>query len=97
FAVRVAPGAEQGDRAGELYNTHCAPCHGRDGKARTPIGRKIGVKDLTASRVPDAEIEKQIHEGRKDTRGNERMPAFHSKLTDDEIKSLVPIVKRFRK
>jgi mono/diheme cytochrome c family protein len=80
-----------------LFEKNCAPCHGKDGKAKTPAGKMLGVKDLTLSKLPDAEIERQIVEGRKDDQGTQKMPPFKDKLTDEEIKALVRIVKGLRK
>jgi mono/diheme cytochrome c family protein len=81
----------------ELFAKLCASCHGKDGKAQTPIARKLGVKDLTQSKVPEAEIKKQIVEGRRDEQGREKMPAFKTRLSDDEINSLITVVKQLRK
>lgn len=81
----------------ELFTKHCMPCHGPDGKAQTPIARKLGVKDLTQSKLTESEIEKQIIEGKRDEHGKEKMPPFKSKLSADEIKSLVTTVKELRK
>ena len=80
-----------------LFEQHCIPCHGPDGRARTPAARKLGAKDLTESRIPDIEITRQITEGRKDTGGKEKMPPFREKLTDPEIAALVAFVKSLRK
>jgi mono/diheme cytochrome c family protein len=81
----------------ELFGKHCVSCHGKDGKARTPIARQLGVKDLTQSKTTDGEIEKQVTEGKKDDRGNQKMPPFRDKLSPDEIKSLIEFVKSLRK
>ena len=80
----------------ELFAKNCAPCHGPDGKAQTPIARKLGVKDLTQSKLTEAEIEKQITEGKRDDHGKEKMPSFKGKLSNDEIKSLITAVKDLR-
>ncbi len=88
--VRAASGEE-------LFVKHCALCHGKDGKAQNPAARKLGVKDLSQSKATDAEIERQITEGRKDERGNLKMPAFKDKFTPEEIKSLIAVAKSFRK
>lgn len=88
--VRAATGAE-------LFEKNCAACHGMDGRARTPAGRKLGAKDLSESKTTDAEIEKQITEGKKDNRGEQKMPAFKGTLAADDIKLLIPWVKKFRK
>lgn len=79
-----------------LFKTHCASCHGPDGKARTPVARKLGVKDLTESKTADDEIERQILEGTKDKQGNQRMPPFKQKLSADDVKVLVGWVKSLR-
>jgi mono/diheme cytochrome c family protein len=79
-----------------LYGTACAPCHGKDGKGRTPAGKKVGAKDLGASRLADAEIARQIREGRRDSRGRQQMPAFGDTLSEAEIQALIELVKRFR-
>ena len=80
----------------ELFAKYCALCHGKDGKAQNPAARKLGVKDLSLSKATDAEIEKQVIEGRKDERGSLKMPAFKDKLTPEEIKSLIAVAKSFR-
>jgi len=81
----------------EVFAKQCASCHGPDGKAQTPIARKLGVKDLTQSKLSEAEIEKQIVEGKRDDHGKEKMPSFKGKLSTDEIKSLITAVKELRK
>jgi mono/diheme cytochrome c family protein len=91
------PSSSLATDAAKVYAQHCASCHGPDGRARTPIGRKLGVKDLTQSRIPDAEIERQIREGRKGDDGKEKMPPFKARLSDDEVRSLVAVVKGLRK
>jgi len=80
----------------QVFNTNCASCHGVDGKARTPAGKALGAKDLCASKLSDAEIEKQITNGVQDASGKQRMPAFKSRLTAEEITALVAHVKTFR-
>ena len=79
-----------------LFTTHCMSCHGPDGKARTPVARKLGVKDLTESKTTDEDIERQILEGTKDKQGNQRMPPFKQKLSADDVKLLVGWVKSLR-
>src|SRR5438093_11489680 len=90
FGIGECVSAADGE---ELFAKNCALCHGKDGKAQTPIARKLGVKDLTQSKLTEAEIKKQIVEGKRDEHGKEKMPAFKSKLSEDEIKSIVTVVK----
>jgi mono/diheme cytochrome c family protein len=80
-----------------LFEQYCIPCHGPDGRARTPAARKLGAKDLTESRLADPDIARQIANGTKDTAGKERMPAFKAKIAETEIAALVTFVKSLRK
>lgn len=73
------------------------PCHGLDGKARTPAGKKLGAKDLSESKIADDAIVHQIGEGLKDKKGAERMPSFKARLAAEEIAALVAVVKAFRR
>jgi cytochrome c553 len=82
---------------GELFIKNCAACHGKDGKAQTSVARKLGVKDLTLSKLTDAQIEQQIREGKPATQSAAKMPAFKDRLTAEEIKSLIAVVKEIRK
>lgn len=84
-------------RAGALYNTHCSGCHGKDGRARTPMAKQLGVRDLTLSKTTDAEILKQIREGKQAPDGKTLMPAFEKRLTAEEQQLLLDRVKAFRK
>ena len=66
-------------------------------KEQLAAAKLLGVKDLSQSKLPDAEIVKQIIEGRQDAKGSQKMPPFKDMLTDEEIKELVKVVKSFRK
>lgn len=95
-AFGLAASAACGATGAEIFADHCAPCHGLDGKARTPAGRKVGAKDLSESKLSDAEIQKQILNGAKNERGVEKMPSFREKIPAAEIDLLVAYVKTFR-
>jgi mono/diheme cytochrome c family protein len=88
--------AEPPKSGAEVFGQFCTPCHGQDGKGRTPAGRKIGAKDLSASKLTDAEIERQIINGTKDTHGVDRMPSFKEKLTPANVSAVAAYVKTFR-
>lgn len=79
------------------YRKHCAGCHGSDGKAQTRLGRKSGAKDLsdkqTQAKLSDAEVFKTIKEGRKNSKGEEKMEPFGDDLSDKEITDLVAYVR----
>lgn len=71
-----------------LFSRACAPCHGKDGKANTPQGRKLGVKDMTQSQLSEIEIRQQILDGKTGPDGAIKMPAFRQTLKEDEIDAL---------
>ena len=79
-----------------VFENNCASCHGSDGRAQTPQGRKLKAHDLRESRLTEAEIERQIREGSRIKKGITGMPAFGRDLTDAEIQALIVKVKSFR-
>lgn len=98
FGVLIVTPHLPAARSGQvLFEEFCTPCHGTDGKGRTPAGRKLGAKNLSESKLADAEIEKQIVNGTKDARGVDRMPSFKEKLTAGDVAALLAYVKTFRR
>lgn len=81
--------------AAALFAKNCAKCHGRDGRAKTFRGKIVGARDFTnaewQSRVSDETLAASI------TNGRGSMPSFKKKLSDEEIKSLVNYVRKFKK
>jgi mono/diheme cytochrome c family protein len=82
------------------WDTHCAKCHGADGKGDTKIGAKLGCKDFTDAKV-QAELKddaafKALKEGLKSDEGRTLMKPF-DQLSDDEIKALVAYVRTLKK
>src|SRR5438105_11593726 len=60
----------RGAETKESYDKQCAKCHGEDGKGKTKMGEKLGVKDYTDAKVQadlkDPEMSKAIKEGVKE-------------------------------
>jgi mono/diheme cytochrome c family protein len=85
--------------AKEMWEKDCAKCHGTDGKGKTKMGEKLGVRDYTDAKVQAAlkepEMTKAVKEGvKKDDKT--LMKAF-SDYSDAEIKALVTYVRAFKK
>jgi mono/diheme cytochrome c family protein len=76
-----------------LFIRSCAGCHGADGRADTKMGKFLQVKDLTQSKLSEAEIEQAIRNGISSPDGRRRMPAFAESLSAEEVKALVAEVK----
>lgn len=87
--------------AKENYKTHCASCHGPDGKSQTRLGKKSGAKDLsdrpTLAKLSDEELFKTIKLGRKNAKGEEKMEPFGDDISDAEITELVAYVRTLAK
>ena len=79
------------------FGDHCAACHGADGRARTPQGRKVKAKDLRESKLDAEGIRRQVREGSRNKSGVSVMPAFAPKdLPDDELESVIRVALSFR-
>ena len=84
--------AESTDPAA-AFKTNCAACHGADGRGQGPIGKALHVKDLGSDEVQsqsDQELKKIIADGKG------KMPAYKSKLSDDDIAALVTFIRTLR-
>ena len=86
--------------AKELWDKNCKKCHGEDGKGKTKMGEKFGVKDYTDAKVQgelkDDAMTKAIKEGVK--KGEEtKMKPFGDTLSDDDVKALVAYIRAFKK
>jgi mono/diheme cytochrome c family protein len=102
FALLIAGAVSANAADGKaIFEKDCAKCHGADGKGKTKMGEKLGVKDYTDAKVQgelkDAEMVKAIKEGVKE-KGTDKtkMKAF-ADLTDDQVKSLVAYIRAFKK
>ena len=84
-ALSLAAAARADDTAA-LFAKKCATCHGKDGKG-SPVGLKMGAKDLGATKLSEAEIAAVISGGKG------KMTAYKDKLSDAEIQSLAKFVK----
>jgi len=84
--------AEQ--RAAGVYKTNCAPCHGAAGDANTPAGKAFKVPSFSSEDVlkePDANLMAIAKEGKG------KMPAWHDKLSEDQLKDLIAFIHTLQK
>lgn len=72
--------------AAQLFTNHCAVCHGANGNGQSYTAAYPGmpaVGNLTTIRKSAPELKQSLREGRG------AMPAFHNKLQETEIDSLI--------
>ena len=78
-----------------FFVANCVKCHGTDGSALSPDGKKLGGFDFTnvkeAAKESDDDMAKTI---RKGLLFGIRMPSFKDRLTEDDIQLLVKEVLR---
>ncbi|TVM02915.1 MAG: cytochrome C [Candidatus Brocadia sp. WS118] len=81
--------------ATKVYMTHCKTCHGENGHP-TDLGTGLGAREFAnaewQAKTTDEQIIKQINNGTP-----EKMMPFKEKLTQDEIKALVSVIRSFGK
>jgi cytochrome c553 len=97
-AVLLTAALAQAGDAKENYDKGCAKCHGADGKGKTKMGEKLGIRDLTDAKV-QAEIKdeaafKAIKDGIK--KDDKVLMKPSEGLSDDDIKALVKLVRGFK-
>ena len=76
------------------YKAKCSACHGADAKGETPVGKKMGIKDLASPEVQkmsDAELTAVISDGKN------KMPSYKKSLKPDQIKELVAYIRSLAK
>ena len=86
--------SQAGTAGGLLFKAKCVACHGADGKGEVPVGKKLGARDLSSAEVQgqsDAQLTDVV------TKGKNKMPAYDSKLTKDQIGELVAHIRELGK
>ena len=78
-----------------LYTAKCATCHGKDGRG-IPNWRSKGQPDFTDAQWQKSRTDAQITDATKNGKGK-YMPAFKTKMSDQEIAAVVARVRAFGK
>ena len=81
--------------AATIYNRRCVSCHGRDGRGRTRKGRQTHARDMTSREWQDDVSDERLFNSINNGRG--KMPAFHKKISENDIDALVAYVRRMRR
>ncbi len=84
LSLLAAPAAWAGPA--ETFQQKCAACHGKDGKGQSDMAKKLGVKDLTVTKLSAADIEKVVANGKG------KMTPWKGKLSDAEISGVAKYV-----
>jgi len=95
--LALTAASAQADDAKQAYEKNCVSCHGAGGKGDGPAAKmlKPAPKDFAEALkgAKDADIAKVIKEGGKAVGKAPLMPAYGSKLSDDQIQAVVQYIK----
>ena|SRR5579863_4705635 len=83
------------DDAATLYKAKCAVCHAADGSGNSDMGKKLESPDLRSDAI-QKETDAQLTDGITNGKGK-KMPAYKTKLTEDQIKDLVAYIRELAK
>src|SRR5580698_2699165 len=78
----------------DTYKAKCQSCHGADGTGNTPAGKAMKVVSFSATDIVSASDADLIADTKN---GKGKMPAYASKLTDDQIKDVVAYIRTLQK
>jgi mono/diheme cytochrome c family protein len=85
------------EEAADVWKAKCKSCHGEDGKAKTKMGEKEKIPDMTQAGWQkghsDEQIRTAIAEGSKT---NNKMKPFKDKLTGEQIDALVKYIRTMK-
>ena len=99
-ALAAAAVAVHAADAAANWKDQCAKCHGPDGAGKTPIGRRLHIKDLTSASVQagftDEDVLATILKGHKNASGKQVVAPF-SGLSEDDARALVGYVRGLKK
>lgn len=76
------------------YDKMCATCHAKDGSADTTMGKKMNVRPFThpdVKKMTDAQLTEVT------AKGKGKMPGYEKKLTAEQIKQMVKLVRAMGK
>ena len=77
-----------------VYKAKCALCHGAVGDASTPAAKALKVPSFTSESVlkeSDADLLTIAKNGKG------KMPAWHDKLSEDQLKDLIAFIHTMQK
>ncbi len=86
--------SQENKAAKDLYKQTCARCHGADGSGKETRGDTKEIPDFTSDKWQEQRSNAQLLVSIREGKGT-RMPAFASKLTDNQARDLLTFVRAF--
>ncbi len=80
----------------QLYSKYCLACHGADGSGSTMKPTMPSIPDFTSAQWHDARSTPELTVSILEGKGTQ-MPSFSDRLTSDESRDLVNLIRSFKK
>jgi cytochrome c553 len=94
LTLSLSAAAYAEETSADIWKAKCKGCHGEDGKAKTKMGEKEKIPDITTAawqkNHSDEKINDYITNGSKE---NPKMKPFKDKLTPEQIDGLVKYIR----
>jgi cytochrome c553 len=98
LSLSLATTAHAADEVVEVWTAKCKSCHGADGRAQTPTGKKESIVDMSQPAWQKAETDEDIREFiAEGSSRNKKMKPYKEKLTPQQIDSLVAYIRTLKK
>src|SRR5437016_7067701 len=78
-----------------IYDSKCASCHGKDGRAKSLHAKHVHARDFTDATWQASVSDERLFNSISNGKG--KMPEFKKKLPEDQIDALVRYVRQFKK
>lgn len=78
-----------------IFDSKCAKCHGKDGRAKTFRGKLKHARDFTDAAWQDGVSDERLFNSI--TNGKGKMPSFKKNFSEEQIDALVAYVRRLKK
>ena len=95
-ATTPPPAVASARDAGSIFESKCATCHGKDGRAKTMKAKFNKARNLTDAAWQAEASDERIYNSIANGRGK-KMPAFAKKLSRVELEGLVGYVRGLKK
>ena len=93
--ARVTVPSPMPEEVKATFDSKCASCHGKDGRAKSLHAKHVHARDLTDAawqgNVSDERLFNSISNGKG------KMPDFKNKLSEDQIDALVRYVRQLKR
>ena|SRR3989442_15105007 len=78
-----------------IFDSKCASCHGKDGRAKSLHAKHVHARDFTDATWQASVSDERLFNSISNGKG--KMPDFKRKFSEDQIDALVRYVRQFKR